>query len=87
MMPNVPNSPESVFRGIQIYVNVSDSSEKDMRYYGIWFGMSVSPESDKYAVEMADITLLVRVAPVYLNCSDCLGCYVESFVDDMPTCG
>lgn len=52
MMPNVPNSPESVFRGIQIYVNVSDSSEKDMRYYGIWFGMSVSPESDKYAVEM-----------------------------------
>ncbi len=86
-MPNVPNSPESVFCGIQIYVNVSDSPEKDMRYYGIWFGMSVSPESDKYAVEMADITLLVRVAPVYLNCSDCLGRYVESFVDDTPTCG
>lgn len=87
-MPNVSNSPESVFRGIQIYVNVSDSSEKDMWYYGIWFGMSVfPPESDKYAVEMADITLLVRVAPVYLNCSGCLGRYVESFVDDTPTCG
>lgn len=49
--------------------------------------MSVSPESDKYAVEMADITLSVRVAPVYLNCSGCLGRYVESFVDDTPTCG
>ena len=44
------------------------------------------PESDKYAVEMADITLLVRVAPVYLNCSDCLDRYVESFVDNCPEC-
>lgn len=53
--------------------------------YGL--GCPFPPESDKYAVEMADITLLVRVAPVYLNCSGCLGRYVESFVDDTPTCG
>lgn len=81
------NSSESVFFRIQIYVNVSDSPEKDMWYYGIWFGMSVSPESDKCAVEMADITLLVRVASVCLNCSGRADRYVESLVDDTPACG